>query len=899
MSTPELPPVVPRRPASRTHSPVIPKRPSSKRSTGSTASDNLVDDNVQTPSADGDSLTNSDYSVAATVEAEVGEQIVHPAPDRQALYGTSSAPVLIPSVPRRPLSPSVNHHRPRDDFEQQQQLAEIQLDLSRTLAETEKDDSRTQPHDIDRLYEEPSGIYDGMEHVGSLISKYDPATTENWSIGELSGTKLNNNDIGKPSSVIQPPIPQRPTSKNIDHVLRRPLIPERPKSSNSSTSSSTTKETTPPIPSRPIKSPEPQSAITASPTPPITRPSQHHVHLAQEAIEIDPETSHGKGLSHRVPAFNSETDPESLDESTEMEVPGHTEPSHTPATLAAIDGSEPISLSKGDKYRDELNDLIESYVDPALEHEAEISDDENLEASEKEIKEANSDVQPNKSVSKSPEDADVEESRLQVEVQNKQWVISDDTHAEHDELNTKPEESGVSLPKGIIDQTEQTIKNVEVPVEYEEVKLPEQAKPVEETQQAEEVKGSETVKVSQSLESLSDESSTKGGSSESETSKQTGPVIPPRPTRPAVPRRPNRPIPLSVTTQASNKITSPISPTKQVTRSISPTRSGPPPPTKPKPIPPTRANRLTGIHAAFAKNLESRLGKSATGGIPIFGPRPTEEKKEEIVEERPVEKTTTEEKPKTLSDVRKGRARGPRGRKLPVLNELPGGWNYSQAVTVWILNDSIASPAATINENHDDALQAGEKVKLEKEEQSKGELNKEEGEKKSKVEAVSSVLSEDLDKLLENISTVTEESYELDTTNSPQLRKESESSEKESEEIDEPLITEVKETTIEEDFNEDDTPLVEEPAIVSNKDELAKQGNREINDNFFEEIKDEDISPEDLPGTSPSSIEEPVEIEQERHKLQIDELDRELEAQGIINELANDAEVSDSDTVEK
>jgi hypothetical protein len=115
---------------------------------------------------------------------------------------------------------------------------------------------------------------------------------------------------------------------------------------------------------------------------------------------------------------------------------------------------------------------------------------------------------------------------------------------------------------------------------------------------------------------------------------------------PAIPGKPKPSIPIR-----------PIRPSGLV-RTASEEKQQPPEP-KPKPaIPPRTGGKIAALKAGFLGDLESRLkmGPSA----------PKREEKEEEEEDE-----TTAKPEVQLSDVRKSRARGPRGRKLPTKEEQP------------------------------------------------------------------------------------------------------------------------------------------------------------------------------------------------------------------------------------
>ncbi|KAF8462946.1 altered inheritance of mitochondria protein 21 [Kalaharituber pfeilii] len=156
------------------------------------------------------------------------------------------------------------------------------------------------------------------------------------------------------------------------------------------------------------------------------------------------------------------------------------------------------------------------------------------------------------------------------------------------------------------------------------------------------------------------------------TEKKSPPVVPDRP-KPAVPQRP---VKINAKTlpfqQAQPEETSPV--TKA------------PPPVKPKPA-------IGGKIAALKANLE--LEKRLAAGPMGFKRKEEEEKKPEEAAEK------QEEAQALVSDVRKGRAKGPRGRKLPTAatsaaaapaegeakEPAPPALHFVSAWTVWSIDD--------------------------------------------------------------------------------------------------------------------------------------------------------------------------------------------------------------------
>ncbi|KAF8243050.1 hypothetical protein K440DRAFT_664416 [Wilcoxina mikolae CBS 423.85] len=151
------------------------------------------------------------------------------------------------------------------------------------------------------------------------------------------------------------------------------------------------------------------------------------------------------------------------------------------------------------------------------------------------------------------------------------------------------------------------------------------------------------------------------------------PTPPPRPSVPARPLREKKWSPATIPEQpepsaASDKKSSPPSvpdrpkpsvparPGKLAARTPSEEKQAAPEPKPKPPVPPRTGGKIAALKAGLG-DLESRLRLG-----PLAPPPKKEEKKEE--EEEPA-------KEEPLTDVRKSRARGPRGRKLPTKEEKP------------------------------------------------------------------------------------------------------------------------------------------------------------------------------------------------------------------------------------
>ncbi|KAK9448282.1 uncharacterized protein V1518DRAFT_309095 [Limtongia smithiae] len=739
-------PAVPRRPPSRpSHTPTPPLHPSVPRRPRPRTSDSGSSDVSATSAhvADADAADAYPQEAAAVpIVSSAQEQLTPPVADV-----AESAPISTPVLPRRPGSPSVDMHRPRDSYEQLQQNAEIMMDTSRTLAETEKDTpafmTKGTSRDGDSTAEEGfnlpvsiTGSYTGEEHVQSVLDRFDSPVlddeghmpvTESVSDDELSGITADEISASEPtilqprplsnltSALHQPRIPRRPNHEHITssesthrhlHVVgaHSPKIPDRPSSRPSASS--------PAIPERPQSKQEshPEAHVDeliapvympSVPHRPTSRPTRSHndlhVHVSPEAVVID-STNAASGMPeiHRVPTFKDEVEDRTassteetksveaadvgrVDEVTQEVMEDMREPESTPIVepspstpmTSEIEVSSPLNRSATTDM-DAIDELIDEYIREG--------------------------------------EAPIEESPKKFEALKR--TTNEAIGAEERTEEPAPAEVGSSgveeaCPAVAIEATPELRAEPSTPVEPTVVEAPVVEATAEEPQLAEKL---QPVTAGEAPSS----------SSSSEPEK---PVIPPHPRRPQRPAtRPSHSysaehseVPQAIFPPAGvgSGLPSSIAAAIAAKRAAKAAAEGTHPPgevletapkseapsiTKSKPPPPMRPNKLTGIRAAFAKNLESRLGKS--GGMPLMMPRPgkplvsaaaeveTGIKQDDGEEARPessIPENVQAEKPKTLGDMRRGRAKGPRGRKLPTQTELPGGWGYSSVITIWQL----------------------------------------------------------------------------------------------------------------------------------------------------------------------------------------------------------------------
>ncbi|KAK9325164.1 hypothetical protein V1517DRAFT_202429 [Lipomyces orientalis] len=725
-------------------------------------------------------------------------------------------PVAIPMIPRRPHSPSVNLRRPRDLYETQQQVAEIELDLSRTLAENEKNFGETTQSN------EPPGMYDGMEHIGGLLERQDQEReeSESYSEVELSGSAPSDSSIGagnyfdgirspqphiprrpqapspatSSNAVIQSPmprIPDRPRSSNRNALSPMPAVsiiperPERPSHSRTSTPSmlaeahSESDFPVPTIPQRPAstskitnmpaKTKVPERPGSAShtydpkipdrafvhatmqdiPQRPAARPTkQHsnvHVHVSPNALVIDPSGEGEPGQIHTVPTFKPDTGSDSFTQvspdtseintvfdlaaqkaeeelqhpaelaakfgSTVLNRPnplsGLLEPTATPEDTSPTETSPIVSAREAEVLLSPTEstgqrDVLESLIHTYLENQTPVTEEPNTlevvpETGDRQATSDKSNDKPFKDTM--PLDPEVDQEAIESvdEVAAAGRQTSTDTPAHSVGPANEP-------AAAVIDTPAIAGSSIDDKLEQAERAQTEEVTPVDE-------KASEVKELTSDVtEPMTTEASLAAAEShvaepDDENSEVSAlPEIPRRPSRPQVPPRP-KPIPSPAGSPAQTPTHEPSSISPQVTprSETAPTMQASggsgagPPVTKPKPPPPARPNKLSGIRAAFAKDLESRFGKA--GPMPFMMPRPpkpaqlspaAEPEATIMTDERPAsaaeDKSTTPAAPATqtkLNDVRKGRARGPRGRKLPAPTELPGGWGFSSVITVW------------------------------------------------------------------------------------------------------------------------------------------------------------------------------------------------------------------------
>ncbi|KAK9384604.1 hypothetical protein V1515DRAFT_576076 [Lipomyces mesembrius] len=761
-------PVVPRRP--RPMMPTIPRRPRPK--TADSGSDGSLSSSLPTTPF---SEQVPDHELSSSELSSTADD-AHP----QAQYATS-LPVAIPSIPRRPHSPSVNLRRPRDLYETQQQVAEIEMDISRTLAENEKNfgETTTESNEPDR-----PGIYDGMEHIVGLLERNseEREVSESYSEAELSESEPSDSsaNAGSYFGGIRSPQAQNPRGSQ---VLERPQattsptprIPDRPRSTHSTPSTEAEEQSktdlpmpsiphrpasTPKIPNRPTspKVPERPGSAKSSyepkildrpteqatiPQRPSSRPTrQHanvHVHVSPNALVIDPSSEGEPGQIHTIPTFARDTDSDlwtqvssdNPEANTVFDIAAHMadeelhhpaelgdkfrrtvltrpnpltgllEPTATPADTSPVfarDVEGLVSPTESVGQRDVLESLIHNYMEegtPVLE------EPNTLEAvSEK----GYGPVMTDKS--------DGDDRAAPEPVTEEATVSVDETGTEGEESPTDggpaysaglPNEAAVAVEEGLAVADTPKDEKAEKPTTEEVMPNADEASLAQEAT----LGGDTASKVTEP--SLTAEPSVAEPVIAS-LGESAQPELPQRPSRPQVPRRPKPALSLSRTESAATTPTHEPSgfspkhspavtpPLENVpSKSLGESSTGPRV-TKPKPPPPARPNKLSGIRAAFAKDLESRFGKA--GPMPFMMPRPAkpaqvssaaEPEDAQMTEDRPAPALDSKPtrpapaKETKLDDVRKGRARGPRGRKLPAPTELPGGWGFSSVVTVWEL----------------------------------------------------------------------------------------------------------------------------------------------------------------------------------------------------------------------
>ncbi|KAK9370611.1 hypothetical protein V1509DRAFT_607695 [Lipomyces kononenkoae] len=782
----EQQPMVPRRPMT----PSIPRRPR-PRNTDSGSDGSLSSSLPATPFSEQNPYQEVGVSERSTVpedNAQLQSQLAR------------SLPVAIPSIPRRPQSPSVNLRRPRDLYESQQQVAEIEMDMSRTLAENEKNfgDKTETPTN------QPPGIYDGMEHIGGLLDRHDQETDANASASEsYNEVELSESESPETNAItdndidgLQSPQPQNPrgiqtelapvanSAASHDSVKSPiPRIPDRPRSSNRTNSERLTSSTRaeehssdhpisqqptspaeaseiplspkasdlPPSGSETYESNSPDQAIEQAVVPeiprrPASRPTKNHanmhVHVSASAIAIDPSGDAGPGQVHSIPTFVPETDSDLLpqdlaersDANTVLDIAAQMadEELHHPAELADRFGRTVL------KRPDPLAGLLEPTATPAdmspvaerPTQEAElVSPTETEGGGQRDILESliHSYMDEGTPVSEEPTTSLVTEK----------GDITDNVRNEGDAPLLEPaaiqEVAGRIAEPSAEGEQEQSpshepAQSGQIPDELT-VSVAEGKPAIADTKVggADDATGTVEPKADDNDSSMVTEpavasepplaESAVGGRVEKlffpdDKKKSVQPEIPRRPSRPQVPRRPKPVLALSPTgLGTSQEPAGGISPKEIEATPSKPTGEeavdgeGAPAIRKPKPTPPARPNKLSGIRAAFVKDLESRFGKS--GPMPFMMPRPSrpppvsppaaaevsEVEATQSTEDRPApvtEPTNTSVstvRETKLDDVRKGRARGPRGRKLPAPTELPNAWGFSSVVTVWELSE--------------------------------------------------------------------------------------------------------------------------------------------------------------------------------------------------------------------
>ncbi|KAK9493818.1 hypothetical protein V1508DRAFT_403424 [Lipomyces doorenjongii] len=527
-----------------------------------------------------------------------------------------------------------------------------------------------------------------------------------------------------------PKIPNRPTS---------PKVPERPGSAKSSYEPNNLdrpneQATTPEIPQRPSSRPTRQHANV-------------HVHVSANALAIDPSSEGEPGQIHTIPTFAPDADADmwtqvstdNPEPNTVFDIAAHMadeelrhpaeladkfrrtvltrpnpltgllEPTATPADtspLSARDVEGLVSPTESVGQRDVLESLIHSYMEegtPVLE------EPNALEA----VREKGD--RPTEKIRSDSDDRAAPES-----VTEEATVSVDETSTEAEESPTDGHAYSAELPN------EAAVAVEEGPAVADTPKDEKAEKPITEEvmADAEEASLVKAATLGETVATATEPSLPAEPSVAEPVIASLGepaqPELPRRPSRPQVPRRPKPALsPTGSAPKHSPAVTPPLetAPSKSLGAS-----SAGPPVAKPKPPPPARPNKLSGIRAAFAKDLESRFGKA--GPMPFMMPRPAKPAQVSPAAEPEDAQMTVDraapaldskstppapEKGTKLDDVRKGRARGPRGRKLPAPTELPGGWGFSSVVTVWELwnpEPELLSTAA----QKDSILPSSEKV---------------------------------------------------------------------------------------------------------------------------------------------------------------------------------------------
>ncbi|KAK9463227.1 uncharacterized protein V1516DRAFT_667207 [Lipomyces oligophaga] len=716
-------PSVPRRPASRPTAggiPVVPRRP-------------------------GAGASSSEIAIPT---AEIGES---------SIYGSSS-PMDIPRKVHDVDSPSVNLDTPRTEYEYDQQQAEIEMDRSRTLAETVKD--KEEPSTVTYGDGDDSKLasaeYLGEEHIQSVINRHQKEVLESGTSEFVVSESFSDAELSESASASSTAdsLAESLVGSSVKLEHPQPIIPRRPNMIHSSSSNQR-------VPPRPLSStadrvsPPSPAILPTIPQRPSSRPTKH--------IDVDSDHSQlpripSRPTSARSVSVKSETSVEQ--EPVHPHVPTHRPSRHSPAISLNSDNPLPSSTSSGEptvplrpvnhpsrNYSNEHVHVSEEAIvisssdssenvsqiptfheiKPVSELDHEVQDNEELkQESASESEQVSAPVAESDSVQITNE-ADQMVNRP--ELKHSGTTDSDildhiiDTYgdAENEDASDKdrqvissvseeaPDEGRSKLPTDVI---ELDMKSPEEPID------PSISSPIIPT------RPSLTAMHEGASDSVEDQNKVPLESTELTASIVPRPSVP---TRPSVPKRPAKPTNVAETlakprAQFHGGVASPFAVAQAVAAAESAPLSGGSK-TKPKPPPPVRPNKLTGARAAFFKDLESRLGKPGpAGAVPLimgFGmPRPAMksgstghvDETETELEARPaaVEKYLKDKSlstTSTLADVRKGRARGPRGRKLPAVQTLPDGLSMSGIITVWEIGYPKEQMERTISRNTDFANQ--------------------------------------------------------------------------------------------------------------------------------------------------------------------------------------------------
>ncbi|KAK9313170.1 hypothetical protein V1522DRAFT_355269 [Lipomyces starkeyi] len=723
-----------------------------------------------------------------------------------------------------------------------------------------------------------------------------------------------------------PSIPHRPAST--PKVLNRPTspkVPERPGSAKSSYE--------PKVLDRPIE----QTTLPEIPQRPSSRPTrQHanvHVHVSPNALAIEPSCEGEPGQIHTIPTFAPDTDSdlwtrvssdnpepntvfdiaaqmadEELHHPAELAdkfrrtvltrpnpLTGLLEPTATPADaspVSARDAEGLVSPTESVGQRDVLESLIHSYMEegtPVLE------EPNTLEA----VPEKGDGPVMTDKIRSDGEDAVAPEP------------VTEEATVSVDETATIGEESPTDGPA----PNEAAVAVEETPAVADTAKDEKAEKPTteevmpnaEDASLGKEATVDDTAsKATEPL--LTAEPSDAEPAAMTSLGESAPPEFPRRPSRPQVPRRPKPALSLSPTgpaatmpTQEPSGISPKHSPAVTPPVETAPSKSlgalsAAPPVTKPKPPPPARPNKLSGIRAAFAKDLESRFGKA--GPMPFMMPRPAkpapvspvaEPEDTQMTEDRPAPVLDSKSTPPApaketkLDDVRKGRARGPRGRKLPAPTELPGGWGFSSVVTVWELWNpepellSTAAQKDSILPSITEKL--GEPATTVQEDESTLGMPQDEPD-------VTSVEAPEEPSVIISKNTLVDSSDSEDRESSGKNA---------SETVDESELAKVEATqeqtsTVKPEH--ESSPLVEDIATS-----LPLEGTTEDNDHEAEDVT---MQNDDEREVRLSSITEPSEVEPVSNPVPMGAVDEDLETRGatsVVEEQASSKEVT-SDAIE-